>query len=609
MSAAIDSVEAKALELAIKNAGDNVRIAKTEKRPDVMALVDQLKALKVQYKELTGQEVAGAPPAAAPAKVPSSVKVVAPAQAPAAPAGEPAKKEKKVVAVDAPKEKEGKKEKLSKEDRIAQRAEPKAAAVVVDSEDQSVGLYGQLPLIQSSTREGKTFTKIESINKSLVGQTVLVRARVNTVRATGGKMCFLQLRQRLHTLQTILICGEKVSKAMVNFCQKLTLESIVDVEGTLLAVETPVLGSTQQDVELHVTKVYCVSPAIARLPLQVDDASRQDTDPQSVNQDTRLDHRVIDLRTRANQSIFKIQSGVCMLFRNKLLSENFTEIHSPKLINTASEGGSNVFKVTYFKTDAYLAQSPQLYKQMAIASDFDRVFEVAPVFRAEDSNTHRHLTEFMGLDFEMAFNEHYHEVLDVADKMFVSIFKGLQTQFATEIATVYEQYPREPFLFLEPSLRLQWPEAIAMLREAGIEWGDFDDLSTAVEKQLGALVRAKYHTDFYMLDKFPLAVRPFYTMPDPVNPDYSNSYDFFMRGEEILSGAQRIHDPILLEERAKAKGINVAQIADYISSFSYGCPPHAGGGVGLERVVMLYLGLHNIRKSSLFPRDPKRLTP
>ncbi|KAH6572874.1 hypothetical protein BASA60_006361 [Batrachochytrium salamandrivorans] len=159
------------------------------------------------------------------------------------------------------------------------------------------------------------------------------------------------------------------------------------------------------------------------------------------------------------------------------------------------------------------------------------------------------------------------------------------------------------------SLRLEFPEAIQMLRDANVEIGDFDDFNTAQERLLGKLVREKYNTDFFILDKFPLAVRPFYTMPDPQRPGYSNSYDFFIRGEEIMSGAQRIHDPSYLKKRAEEHGVDISTIQPYIDAFKYGAPPHAGGGIGLERVVMLYLDLGNIRKTSLFPRDPKRLTP
>jgi len=203
------------------------------------------------------------------------------------------------------------------------------------------------------------------------------------------------------------------------------------------------------------------------------------------------------------------------------------EIHTPKIISAASEGGANVFTVSYFKDSAYLAQSPQLYKQIAIAADFEKVYTVGAVFRAEDSNTHRHLTEFVGLDLEMAFNYHYHEVLDVIGSVLTDVFRGLQSQLATEIATVNRQYPAEPFTFLDPPLRLEFPEAVQMLREAGEQMGDEDDLSTPMEKLLGRLVKAKYGTDFYILDKYPLAVRPFYTMPDPNNKvSLQNLFEF-----------------------------------------------------------------------------------
>ncbi|KAH8871714.1 Aspartate--tRNA ligase, cytoplasmic [Schistosoma japonicum] len=158
-------------------------------------------------------------------------------------------------------------------------------------------------------------------------------------------------------------------------------------------------------------------------------------------------------------------------------------------------------------------------------------------------------------------------------------------------------------------LRLQYREAIRMLQSAGWEIGDLDDLNTSAEKFLGKLIKEKYHTDFYILDKFPLDIRAFYTMPHPTDKGYSNSYDFFMRGEEIMSGAQRIHDPVLLAERATHHKVDLEKIKAYIDAFRYGCPPHAGGGIGLERVTMLFLGLDNIRKTSMFPRDPKRLTP
>ncbi|KAJ1556222.1 aspartate--tRNA ligase dps1 [Cladochytrium tenue] len=219
------------------------------------------------------------------------------------------------------------------------------------------------------------------------------------------------------------------------------------------------------------------------------------------------------------------------------------------------------------------------------------------------------MTEFMGLDLEMVIEEHYHELLDLFDGLFVYIFDGLKKRFSAEIEAVRRQYPFEDFLYLPKTLRLNFSEGIAMLRAAGVEIGDFDDLSTEQEKLLGKLVREKYKTDFYFLDKFPLSVRPFYTMPDPAKPGYSNSYDFFMRGEEILSGAQRVHDYALLEERIKEHGVDPKTVQAYLDAFKFGAPPHGGGGIGLERVAMLFLKLGNIRRTSMFPRDPKRLSP
>jgi len=269
-----------------------------------------------------------------------------------------------------------------------------------------------------------------------------------------------------------------------------------------------------------------------------------------------------------------------------------------------------VFQLKYFENDACLAQSPQLYKQMCAAcSGFERVMEIGPVFRAENSNTNRHLCEFTGLDMEMTFQEHYYEVLEVFSNLFCYIFDGLNERYRDEIEAVRSQYPFEDLKYKNPSLRITFQEGMALLREAGYEVDDNEDPTTEQEKALGRIVKEKYDTDFYMMDKYPLAARPFYTMPCPMNPAHSNSYDFFIRGQEILSGAQRIHEPELLVERANAHEIPVDSIKSYIDAFRHGALPHGGGGIGLERVVMLFLGLTNVRKTSLFPRTPNRLAP
>jgi nondiscriminating aspartyl-tRNA synthetase len=328
-----------------------------------------------------------------------------------------------------------------------------------------------------------------------------------------------------------------------------------------------------------------------------------------VGQNTRLNNRILDLRVPANQAIMRVSAGICRFFREFLQDSEFVEIHSPKLIGGTSEGGAEVFRLDYFGNPACLAQSPQLYKQMGVVCDLERVFEIGPVFRAEKSMTPRHLCEFTGLDLEMAFYEHYFEVLDLICEMFGYIFEKLNEKYKKEIEVVREQYPFEDFVFKKDVPKIKFSEAVEILKEAGYEQNPLKDLETENEEVLGRIVKEKYGTDFFVVYNYPKDARPFYSMLDPTNEEYTNSYDFFMRGQEILSGAQRIHDPAMLKERAIEKGIPPETIEDYINCFQYGSYPHAGAGIGLERILKLFLGIHNIRKCSMFPRDPKRLTP
>lgn len=515
-------------------------------------------------------------------------------------------------------------EKLKKKaERAAQLEKEKMEREMASQlSDTASSHYGKLPLIQSATRTNEKRIKFDELNSETdVGTEVCFRARVHNTRQQGATLTFLTFRQQSELIQGLVKVNKEdgsVSKQMVKWCGSLNLESIVLVRGVVAKVDELIKSATIQDLEIHVKEIFIVSETPETLPILLEDASRSEREAEDaglpvVNLDTRLDARVIDLRTVTNQAIFKIQSGVCSLFREFLLQKKFTEIHTPKLLGAASEGGANVFEVTYFKNKAYLAQSPQFYKQQLMVADFERVFEIGPVFRAENSNTHRHLTEFTGLDLEMTFEEHYHEVLDVLSELCLFIFKELKNRYGKEIELVRRQFPMEEFKLPEDGkvVKLTYKEGVALLREAGKEIGDFEDLSTENEKLLGKLVREKYDTDFYILDKFPLAIRPFYTMPDAEDANYSNSYDFFMRGEEILSGAQRIHDPVLLRERMEAHGLSPEDpgLKDYVDSFTYGCAPHGGAGFGLERIVMFFLDLKNIRRSSLFPRDPKRLRP
>jgi aspartyl-tRNA synthetase len=287
------------------------------------------------------------------------------------------------------------------------------------------------------------------------------------------------------------------------------------------------------------------------------------------------------------------------------------EIHTPKLQGAATESGASVFKVNYFGRNAFLAQSPQLAKQMAIASDFERVYEIGAVFRAENSNTHRHLTEYIGLDLEMAIEEHYHEMMDVIDHTLKAIFSNIYTKHRHEVELIKEQFPSDDLVWLEETPRLPFKDAIKLLNDSG--WlneggepiSDLEDLATRDEIRLGELMKEKYHTDYYILDKFPRSARPFYTMPDAEDDRYTNSFDVFVRGQEIISGGQRIHESKMLEDNMRMVGIDPEDMAEYMEGFKWGAPPHAGCGVGLERIVMLVLKLGNIRLASLFHRDPK----
>ncbi|GAV63646.1 tRNA-synt_2 domain-containing protein/tRNA_anti domain-containing protein [Cephalotus follicularis] len=497
-----------------------------------------------------------------------------------------------------------------------------AAASSLSLDDPFAHNYGDVPLssLQSSEdADVNDWTEVGSLNESWNGREVLIRGRAQTIRAVGKKMAFVVVREKGFTVQCVVTSQpESVSLQMVKFVASLSRESIVDVFGLVSVPTVPIKGASQQ-VEVQVKKLYCISRAISTLPINIEDAARSEIEIEKalqageqlvrVNQDTRLNYRVLDVRTPANQGIFRIQCQVSTIFRQFLLFEGFVEIHTPKLIAGSSEGGSSVFKLDYKGQPACLAQSPQLHKQMSICGDFGRVFEIGPVFRAEDSFTHRHLCEFTGLDVEMEIKKHYSEVMDVVDRLFVKMFDYLNENCKKELEAVGRQYPFEPLKYLPKTLRLKFEEGIQMLKDANVEVDPLGDLNTEAERKLGQLVLEKYGTEFYILHRYPLAVRPFYTMPCHDSPLYSNSFDVFIRGEEIISGAQRVHVPDFLAERAQACGIDVNTISTYIDSFRYGAPPHGGFGVGLERVVMLFCGLNNIRKTSLFPRDPLRIAP
>jgi aspartyl-tRNA synthetase len=451
--------------------------------------------------------------------------------------------------------------------------------------------------------------------------------RISSVR-DQKKMTFLVLRYNtLHECVSIshkvqgLIFKKDLDSEEVNVLKTLTPESVIKVRGKLIKspVEIKSAELTYRDREIHIEHIETVSLSEV-LPIQIQDLNvHSDIHTHiDVGQDSRLNHRILDLRSDQKQAIFQLQSLLSQYMRSFLYDNGFMEIHTPKLISASSEGGSEVFKVDYFGTPAFLAQSPQFYKQMVINSNFPRIFEVGPVFRAEKSNTKRHLTEFTGFDIEMRIEENYEEILELFYELLATTFSTLYQKHSD---LIYKATKIDSFSLELKKCILSYKDAVALLnrnRDDGEEIiGEYDDLSHAQEYKLGELVKKTFETDLFILDKFPMNIRPFYTMEDDmtvpsVDKKYSRSYDIIFRGQEVLSGAQRINDYNTLIKKAKEKGLSqeaIDSMSFYLDSFKYGSFPHGGGGFGLERLLGNFLGLDEIRMVSMFPRDPKRISP
>ena len=318
----------------------------------------------------------------------------------------------------------------------------------------------------------------------------------------------------------------------------------MDIKGLVVKPEVPVESCTQNEIEVVCREIFCVSRSDPELPFLMEDASRPDSafdaeDCQFVRvlQDTRLNNRVLDLRTPTNNAIFKVQSGVGTLFREALLRRNFVEIHTPKLIAGASEAAppssSSITCNSARRAWRNLRSCTSKWPSWVIwraSSRSDRCS--APKIPTRTATC----VSSPGLDMEMNIKEHYDEVLDVLDELFVSMFDGLNERFAREIEVVNKQHPFEPLKYCRPTLRLTFEEGIKMLQEAGADVDPLEDIGTETERLLGKLVKEKYDTDFYMLTRYPLNARPFYTMPAADDPNYTNSFDIFIRGQEIISG-------------------------------------------------------------------------
>ncbi|KAG8534366.1 uncharacterized protein KY384_001211 [Bacidia gigantensis] len=518
-------------------------------------------------------------------------------------------------------------EKLAK--RLALEEEQRMKA---EASDTAKHLYG--PLSGQSARPVKKFCKsLQDLESVAEDEEVTVQARIYNARAQGAKLAFLVLREQEHTIQVVVAEGgaHGISRQMIKYCAGVNTESFVRVTGLVKAPKDPVHSTSLSNQELHLESLYVVSPAEEQLPLQVKDCIKPpstreegegeaDTNDPNATLKTRLDNKILATRAPATNAIFQLQSEICTIYSQYMLSHGFTMIQPSYLAGAATEGGSGVFEVTYFERKAYLTQSPQFFKQMAIAGDIGPVFSIGPVFRAENSNTKRHLTEFTGLDYEMPIQEHYHEVLSFGEDLMLHLIRQLLSRPKSKHLTSIIRdagYPDAGNFQVPPegtkATRITFQEAKTLLKDSGFDIGTdpHADIDTAQEKALGDLIKQKYNTDFFTIDQYPLSLRPFYTHPSPSNPELSNSYDFFMRGQEIMSGAQRIHELPMLKEMMKAKGVNPVDpgFKDYEEAFRYGCPMHGGGGLGLNRILQFFLGLNNIREATLFPRDPVRLGP
>ena len=403
-----------------------------------------------------------------------------------------------------------------------------------------------------------------------------------------GSIAFIILRDRQGTLQ--ITCLKKNNKELFEKLVSLPRESVISVKGLCKENE-----KVRNGYEILPEEAEILSVSDKPLPMGV-------VDKTGIEFETRLDNRFIDLRKKEVQAIFKIRDRVIDSAKNFLRKNSFIEVHTPKIIASASEGGTDLFKVEYFEKIAFLAQSPQLYKQMLMATGLDRVFEIAWYFRAEKHNTTRHLNESTAVDIEMAFINNEEDVMRILENMAVEMWNSAKTcEEELEILGIELEEVNAPFK------RVTYDEVIKLLNEYGhrIEWGE--DFGSKEEAILGEIMQEEKNV-FYFITKYPLDAKPFYTMPYE-DMKYSRSFDLGCKGLEIASGSQRIHDKNLLIERIKKCGLNPEDFEGYLKAFHYGMPPHGGFGFGIERFLMQLLRLKNIRECILFPRDRTRLTP
>ncbi len=422
--------------------------------------------------------------------------------------------------------------------------------------------------------------KCGEIEESDFGSEQTLCGWLQDTRNLGG-IAFLQLRDITGVIQLTLLkkkLGDENFKKWAN----INRESIILVRG-IVKENTEAPGG----VEMLPDNIELMNEAETPLPLGVIDKIDSEIE-------TRLNARYLDLRKTEIAANFKIRAAVSGAVHKHLRRENFLEVQTPKIIASATEGGTSLFKMKYFDKTAYLAQSPQLYKQMLMSGGLERVYEVGPAFRAEEHNTPRHLNEFISIDIEMSFADD-DVVMGVMERLVATAARAVSKE--TE---ALETLKKEPMELELPLPRITYDEAIEM-SQGKVEWGE--DLSMEATRAI-----AEQMNGFYFITKWPLSLKPFYILPDE-DPKYSKGFDFMFNEIEMTSGGQRVHDVNMLKERLKEQGLDPDGFNHYLDPFRYGMPPHAGWGLGLDRLSMIFAGAKNVRECVLFPRDRTRMTP
>jgi nondiscriminating aspartyl-tRNA synthetase len=407
---------------------------------------------------------------------------------------------------------------------------------------------------------------------------VRLQGSVHTVRRLGG-LSFIVLRDRSGTVQVVAQGGAD-----------LPMESVVDIIGMPRGDARAPGG-----VEVAAERIMVLAGPIGSLPFDISKPVLQ------VAPETILDHRALSLRHPQVRSVFQVVSALANGFRQHLAGLGFSEIHTSKLVAAATEGGANLFQVAYGDGEAFLAQSPQLYKQICVGA-LERVYEVGPVFRNEPHDTTRHLTEYTSLDVEMGFTD-LDGLLDLESALLRAMLRAVGTEAGEAARRLDLEMPR-----LGEIPRIRLADARALLQEAGLSYSPDDDLDPEGERTLGRLLHERGH-DLVFVTHYPRAARPFYALPDPAAPDVTLSFDLLFRGLEVTTGGMRVHDHAQLLRRMSERGLDPAPFAGYLEAFACGMPPHGGFAIGLERLTAQLLGLSNVRQATLFPRDRRRLTP